>query len=58
MGEQSDPNVERTLGHVEPTMGGVVTKIYVIQLLSLHWHQAHWWLLGLFHESSMGLEFG
>ena len=25
MGRQSDSNVERTLGHVEPTMGGVVT---------------------------------
>ena len=25
MGRQSDSNVERTLGHVEPTMGGVMT---------------------------------
>ena len=40
MGRQSDPNVERTLGHVGPTMGGVVTltKLYsppliVIRLL-------------------------
>ena len=24
-GRQSDSNVERTLGHVEPTMGGVMT---------------------------------
>ena len=27
MGRQSDSNVERTLGHVEPTMGGVVTDM-------------------------------
>ena len=26
MGRQSDSNVERTLGHVEPTMGGVMTS--------------------------------
>ena len=26
MGRQSDPNEERTLGHVGPTMGGVVTS--------------------------------
>ena len=25
VGKQSDSNVERTLGHVEPTMGGVMT---------------------------------
>ena len=27
-GRQSDPNVERTLGHVEPIMGGVMTPLY------------------------------
>ena len=27
MGKQSDSNVERTLSHVEPTMGGVVTSV-------------------------------
>ena len=26
-GKQSDSNVRRTLGHVEPTMGGVVTLV-------------------------------
>ena len=26
VGRQSDPNAERTLGHVGPTMGGVVTQ--------------------------------
>ena len=31
-GEQSDSNVERTLGHVEPTMGGVVTVLADILL--------------------------
>ena len=31
VGKQSDSNVERTLSHVEPTMGGVVTPRYKLE---------------------------
>ena len=34
-GRQSDSNVERTLGHVEPTMGGIVTFGALSQGLTL-----------------------
>ena len=34
MGRQSDSNVERTLGHVEPTMGGVMTLTACLTFLT------------------------
>ena len=35
VGRQSDSNVRRTLGHVEPTMGGVMTLVLVSYYLLL-----------------------
>ena len=35
MGRQSDSNVERTLGHVEPTMGGAMTLLGITLTFTL-----------------------